>query len=215
MRTCICINRAYGVDGGAVAGELARIMNMPVFDSELTELAAKAVGMDPELLFQNDREKINAWLEAHFNDSSASEDKLPGDYAGDSPKEIMIHAMEQTIAKVCRKQNCIILGKGADHVLKRIPDIRAVSVFISAPYRYRLKSVMAREELTEVLAKIRIRKIDSLRSDFFSYYVPEEMEPVNGRWGGADAYDLCFNAEAMPAETMAEIIAFYCRRQFF
>ncbi|MGN0708795.1 MAG: cytidylate kinase family protein, partial [Anaerovoracaceae bacterium] len=142
MRTCICINREYGVNGGVIAEAVEKSTGLPVFDSELRDMAVSGAGIDREALDLNESKKLNTWLEEHF------------------------------------------YGENTDY--------NVISVFASAPLGRRVRTVMAREDMNELMAKLRIRKIDSLRRDLFRYYVSDDDEQEKGSWGHADAYDLCF-----------------------
>lgn len=204
MRTCICINREYGVNGGVIAEAAEKITGLPVFDNELRDMAVHGAGIDLKALDLNESKKLNAWLEDHFY---AEDRENKADYAGQFPKEILIKSMEHAIIDVCGRQDCIILGKCADQVLRKYTNFKVISVFVSAPLGRRIRTVMAREGMNELFAKLRIRKIDSLRRDHFSYYISEDDEDEKGSWGHPDAYDICFNAALMDPASMADVIA--------
>jgi cytidylate kinase len=204
MRTCICINREYGVNGGVIAEAVEKSTGLPVFDSELRDMAVSGAGIDREALDLNESKKLNTWLEEHFY---GEKHEGKANYAGEFPKEILIKSMEHSIVEVCGKQDCIILGKCADQILWKYTDYNVISVFVSAPLGRRVRTVMAREDMNELMAKLRIRKIDSLRRDLFRYYVSDDDEQEKGSWGHADAYDLCFNAAHMDPASIADVIA--------
>ena len=87
------------------------------------------------------------------------------------------------ILKLAEREDCIIVGRCADYVLKDCQTSR--HVFLYAPYDDRIRTVMERYSLDEKKAEQLIRKVDKDRSYYYNYYTDQY-------WEDMENYDLCW-----------------------
>ena len=182
----IAISRMHGTQGKAIASLVAKKLNIPYYDKELTMLAAKESGLDKEFV-----SSINE-----------SENVLHDLYLTTSPVKYAIEAQEKVIKMIASKGSCVIVGRAADYVLRDNPHL--IRIFIYASMDYRIKNIMTMYKDTPSNAKKNILKSDKNRA---SYY-----EIISGqKWGEPENYDLCIDAK-IGEEKTAEIICDYINK---
>ena len=201
MTTCICINREYGSNGSLIADKLSLRLHIPCFDKELIRLAVEESGIDSSLLNPSEPKKANEWLDEHFYEDTDLR------FSGKAPNDILARAMVRGIEKLGRKEDCILMGRCADRVLRPLDGVTPIAVFITAPLYWRIRNVMERDGLTELEAMLRIRKIDKVRSEYFDYYTKDDPRVDRGGWGVPSTYDMCFNPALMPEPFILDMLA--------
>jgi cytidylate kinase len=107
-------------------------------------------------------------------------------------------AQFDAIRALAEEGNCIFVGRCADYVLRRRQDL--LRVFIMAPTEFRVRTMMARRELSEEQAKKLVRQVDKDRSSYYKYYTDQI-------WGEIDNYDLCINSARTGVEGAIKAIA--------
>ncbi len=176
----ITIARTHGSQGKEIGRILAKKLNIPYYDKELTALAAQESGLDKEFV-------------SNINDHK---DILHELYLTTSPAKYAIEAQEKAIKEIAKKGSCVIVGRAADYILKEQKNI--YKIFIYAPMEYRMKNVMAMYQDTKEKAKKNIEKSDRNRANYY--------EMISGQtWGKKENYDFCINAKNGKEKT-AELI---------
>ena len=98
--------------------------------------------------------------------------------------DVLFQTESEIIESLAEKEDCVIIGRFANHILKD----KCRSVFIHAPFEYRVKTVMNRLDRTEKSARAMIRKIDKERRSYYEYFTDE-------RWLDMSQYDLCIDKD--------------------
>lgn len=116
------------------------------------------------------------------------------------PKDKIFEAEAKVIREAAEKESCVIVGRCADAILK--DDPRCVSVFLSAPLKERIQTVMKRDNLDEKGAKHKIEQTDRRRADNYRYY-------TRRIWGMSGNYQMCIDTslgEEYVLETVTELL---------
>ncbi len=100
------------------------------------------------------------------------------------PKDKIFEAEAEVIRSAAKKGNCVIVGRCADAILKDDPD--CIGIFLSAPLKTRIQTVMKRYGLDEKAAKRRIEQTDRRRADNYRYY-------TRRIWGMSGNYQMCID----------------------
>ena len=188
----ICISREFG-SGGRKIGELAAEQaGYRFLDRKLVEEAAERSGIAMEHLEKEDEKKANPWL---HNVWYKSEDES---LRGLSANDILFRVQSRYILECARKGSNVFVGRCADYVMKKA-EIPYVSIFITAPFDYRVFRIMEREHLYEKDAQALVRKTDKRRKAYYNYY-------TEGGWGKPDNYDICINSSREGIRKTADII---------
>ena len=174
----ITIGRELGSGGKAIGEIMAKQLSIPVYDRRLIELAAEENGFDPAVFKQAD------------------------ETAGKGLMSQVIHSLSSPFAsdiiiEKAENENCIIVGRCSDYILRNHP--RHVSIFVHADYEDRVKFVMERNNLSEADAKELIEHTDAIRSDYHNFY-------SETNWGDSRSYDICVNSSLLGLEGTAKLL---------
>ena len=118
---------------------------------------------------------------------------------GAPTSEVLFALQSHEIKRIAKKEECIIVGRCADHVLKD-SDANVLSVFISAPTELRVQRKMEQEKLSHLRAKSIVRKMDLQRKKYYEHYTGK-------MWGKSSGYDLCIDTGSVSLEQAAQQIA--------
>lgn len=188
---CITIGRQYG-SGGRVLGEmLAKKLGYQFYDSEIIKLAAGTTGYPTDYIEKHEERMTKSFLYDLVNEMYGYSDEYK------APKDEIFLAESKVIREAAKKENCVIVGRCADVVLSDHPN--CVHVFLSAPLKNRIQTVMKREHLSEPDAKKKIMQVDRMRADNYRYYTKKV-------WGMAGNYTLCVDTSLGSEVVMQQIL---------
>lgn len=197
----ICISREFGSGGQEIGRRLADDMGFSFHNREMVEAAAKRSQIDMEHLEKEDERKANPWYHRIWYKS----DEL--NLRGLTANDILFQVESEYILECAEKGNHIFVGRCADYVLGKA-GVPHISIFITAPFRYRVMRIMDREHLYEKDAQALVRKTDKVRKAYYNYY-------TDGGWGKPDNYDLCINSSREGVgKTAAVLRAFLAEREW-
>ncbi|MBR1457423.1 MAG: cytidylate kinase-like family protein, partial [Oscillospiraceae bacterium] len=127
---------------------------------------------------------------------------MTGAATGDSLplNQQLAFAQFNVIRKVAQADNCVIMGRCADYVLRNRDDV--VRVFIMADEAFRVKTMMGRKGLSEEQARKLVKQVDKDRASYYKYYTDQI-------WGEKENFDLCINSARTGVEGAAQIIRAY------
>ena len=120
----ITIGREYGAGGRSVAKRISDLLGIPHYDKEIIQLAAEKTGLSEEMIRGTEEHESGKTLLNWF---------LPSGSASAYDQAILAQA--QTIRKIAEQGPCVIVGRGADYILRDFPHL--VNVFLYAERRTR------------------------------------------------------------------------------
>ena len=195
----ITITRQFGSGGREIGKALAKRLDIPFYDKELISIAAKESGVSPEVFESVDETATNSLLYSlstglyNYGNGFSS--------MGDLPVNDRLYILQhQIIKELAEKENFVVVGRCADHILRDNPNI--VKVYIYAEIDSRIKRAVERHEIDPARAKQAVVKADKARANYYSFYSGK-------KWGLADNYDLCINSTHITTEQAVEIIVSY------
>ena len=192
MNTIITIGREFGSGGHLVGKRLAEKLNIPFYDKELLDHAAKNSGLCKEIFENQDERPTNSFLYSLVMDTYSA------NVMNDMPlNQKVFLAQFETIKKLAEEGPCVIIGRCADYALE--DDPRLLSVFVHADTDARVKRISQLYGLTPNKAKDRIRKNDKSRSSYYNYYTSKE-------WGAVDSYDLAVDSSLFGIDGCVDLI---------
>lgn len=197
----ITIARQFGSGGRAIGKALARELNIPFYDKELINLAAKESGVSPEVFEKYDEKVTNSLL---YSLSMGAAATINSEY-GISPQVSLndrVFLIQQDIIKKIAEKSCVIVGRCADHVLSGRKD--CFKLFIYADIEKRIRYAVDVHKVEPSKAKSVITKIDKTRANYYNYY-------ATGKWGDPDNYNLCINSGELGISRTVELIRYYLR----
>ena len=194
----ITIGRELGSGGKAIGRIMADALGIPIYDRSLIEMAAQESGISPDILKQHD-EASTGGLKGMALRAMAAVPFVTADsfYNNSISDENLFNIQCKVIQEKAETENCIIVGRCADYILRNHP--RHVSIFVHADYEDRVKFVMERNNISEADAKELIEHTDAIRSDYHNFY-------SETNWGDSRSYDICVNSSLLGLEGTAKLL---------
>ncbi len=173
----ICISRQYGCRGQDIGVSLAKRTGFPYFDKDILAMACDCYHVDEASVSDYNSAKDT------INSTSSWFPKIPK--LGSVSHDTLYFKERGIIQDIAEKNNAIILGRCADHILDKL-HIPHISIYLCAPLDKRIQVEMARSNVSASLAKKTIQQVDRSRQAFYKYYT--------GRtWGNPEHYNACLN----------------------
>jgi cytidylate kinase len=197
----VTISREFGAGGSSVAAIVAAELKAEVVDKQLIDEVAQRLSMRPSDV-EAEVERPRSMLERLTRSFSTLEPGLGVAWAPPYPdpffdaRKEMIHLTEEIIREVAGSGNVVIIGRGAGFVLADNPSV--FRVFLRAPEPVRIKTLMARFDMTESEARRKMHETDSNRAAY--------IKQLYGRdWCDPDEYDIVVNTNRVSYETAAQM----------
>jgi hypothetical protein len=170
----VAVSRQAGARGASIARAAGTLLGWPVYDHELLTLIAKEKGLEAKLLEQFD-ERDASWLEELAVNFTTQSPSLEGVYL--KQLLIVLHALGKV-------GHCIIVGRGAAHVL---PAATTLRIRVIAPRAMRVVNTEKRMGVSTTEAQRWVDKTDMDRERFVKQHFQRDAEdPLS--------YDLTLNS---------------------
>ena len=197
----ITIGREFGSGGKEIGKRLADELGYTYYDSEIISLLAKETGMSKEYL-ENISEKGIYPYAFQFAKSFATYSNMQNNQT-----EILV-AQNKILKKIAEQGNAIIVGRGADVVLK---EYNPMKIFVYASLESKMKRCREKakqeENLSDKELEKKIREIDKNRQKFYSVI-------ANSEWGNKENYNLCINTTNIQIKNIIPSISKYIENWF-
>ena len=203
--TVITIGRQFGSGGRELGKLLADTLGFKYYDKELLSEAAAHAGMSPDFFERND-ERAPSFLNGIF--SFAFGFAPTNVYAGSSSisDDSLYRAQSDFIHSLAAKDNCVIVGRSSDYVLRDHP--RCVNIFVHAAMDDRVERIRRRQpDLTPEKARARAEKVNRLRANYYNFYTDKT-------WGASESYDMTLNTSLLSMPQIVELIRAYLNLRF-
>ena len=191
----ITISRQCGSGGHAIGQKLAETLNIPLFDKKLLEEVSKRSGFTEEII-QDKGEHVPAaiWMSLAQSIYNGYMCSLPPTM----PLEDQINAYQtEFIREVAKKGPCVIIGRGADYILRERND--CLNVYLSGSLDARVTEISSRMNIDRKEAENYIKKWDKQRAAHYKYV-------TDRTWGDVRNYTLCLDTTALGMERCTDII---------
>ena len=199
----ITIGRELGSGGKTIGKMMADALGIPIYDRSLIEMAAQESGISSEILKQHDEASSGGLKGMALRAMAAVPFVTADSFSSNSiSDENLFNIQCHIIQEKAEKENCIIVGRCADYILRNHP--RLLRIFIRANIEDRIKFFQDREIIGREDAEKQLRKIEKKRAayhDFFS----------ETTWGDSRSYDLCVNSSILGKEKTAEFLIQYAK----
>ena len=203
----ITIGRQLGAGGLGVARRLAQEFGMKVYDKELLAEVARESGLDEACFEKRDEKSSRGVLGAAlqgFRSLFGVYNRAGTDTVMNEDKLFQIQS--EVMRDIAAKEDCIIVGRCADYILRDEP--RLVTIFISASLESRVKRIMAGEHLSEEDARRYVEQGDRKRAAYYNYYTFK-------KWGDSSSYDLCIDSSKLDddIDKVVDLIKYYLKQR--
>ncbi len=174
----ISIAREHGTGGKEIARQVAKRLELEFYDKE---------------------EIKNFALNNKIIDKNTTENELYNFFLSLDAEKDSIIKQSEAIRKIALKENCVIVGRGADYILKNSPYL--IKIFLYAPLEYRINKIKEMYKDTYDEAKKHVLNSDKSRASYYEVI-------TNQKWGNIENYDLCINCDIGNEKTV-DIICNY------
>src|ERR1019366_6157687 len=169
MFRVLTIAREYGSGGALIGRRISEQLGWKLLDRAFIENIARAAKVDPQLAQRLD-ERTDSWLE-RIGRQGLWRGALEGFVMVSQPDffdaETMAALAQNMIEEASQRGNCVIVGRGAQCVLRGRKDV--FHVFIYAPWAERVARIRQRLPGTTDIEGL-IRSTDAQRADFIRTY---------------------------------------------
>ncbi len=165
MYRIITVSREYGSGGAAIAAAIARRLAWQLFDKAFVSEAARTAKVEPALARAYD-ERMDSWIHRvskHALWRGAFEGIAPVSGSDFFDSETMAALTQEIILQVAEQGNCVIVGRGAQCLLRDRNDVLHVCIY--APMAGRLARLRSRFERAPDLERL-AEQVDRDRSEF-------------------------------------------------
>ena len=166
----ITIGRCFGSNGREIGQRLSESLGIGFYDRNLIDMAAKKSGIGRNVVGNADEKLIGRFREM----TSGLE------LFSDNPNEKIYRAQSEVIRAIAKRgESCVIVGRGADYVLRNRPEV--LKVFIFAPEEKRVQTVMERYHFSREEAQKVVRHMDKTRKNYYEYFTDESWNQKEGK----------------------------------
>lgn len=186
----ITINRMLGSNGRLIGRTLADELGFAFYDKELIDIAAQKENIPFDILAKVDEKKGSQW---RF--PIEHELQLDRDFHFVPMNDVLFDLQRKIIVEAAQKEDCVIVGRCANHILEG----NCLSVFIYAPFDYRVQTVMQRTGREEKSVQKMIRKVDKERRTYYEYFTDK-------KWTDFSQYHLAVDSSRFDQDTIIKMI---------
>ena len=203
MNTIVTIGRQYGSAGHEIGRKLAKDLNIPFYDKELLERAAKESGLCREIFENHDEKHTNSFLFSLVMDTYSY--GYPSETMAEMPlNQRVCLAQFDAIRQIAKEGPCVIIGRCADYALENMSN--CFSVFIRADLQLRIRRIARLYDLTDAKAKEQIQKTDKSRSSYYNYYTSK-------KWGDLNSYHLSVDSGVLGIDGTVDLLKYAVERK--
>ena len=189
----ITISREFGSGGRTIGRLVAEKLGYNFYDGEIIDEVVKSSGLAREIVEKYDEYATHKNSFLYSIAINAGGDN----YNGLSFANRVQIAQSNVIKKIAEEGNCVIIGRGADYVLRDRDD--CFNVFVYADTEFKAKRVIENYGETNVKVEERLRDKDARRKVFYRSFAMRE-------WGEYKNYDLMLDSSVVGIEKGADLI---------
>ncbi len=191
----LTISRECGSGGRTIGRKLAERLGYNFYDKELIDRVAKESGLAKEFIEEQGEHITGSLL---FN--IASNMTYAGQVFGGHvlPLQDQLYVVQSDIIKeIAEKENCVIVGRCADYILKDRDD--ALHVFIHAKLEDKIERAVNDYGFDRDGVEKSLRKKDKARANHYRYYTDAE-------WGKTQNYDITLNSSTCGLDGCVDVL---------
>ena len=186
----ITINRMLGSNGRLICRTLAEELGFAFYDKELIDIAAQKENIPFDLLAKVDEKRGSQWRFPIDHEL-----QMDSDFHFVPMNDVLFDLQRKIILEAADKGDCVIVGRCANHILQD----KCLSVFIHAPYEYRVQTIMERTGREEKSAQKLVKKVDKERRTYYEYF-------TDRKWADLSQYHLAFDSSKFDQDTIVKMI---------
>lgn len=196
----ISIGREFGSGGKYIGEELAKRLNIKCYDNELLTRISNDYNIDLETLKKVDeKEKSSFWYSFATNYVFDKNDKVLPISASDD----LFLKQAKVIEELYEKENCIIIGRCSDYILKDKSNVIKIFIY-SSDIDFKINRKMQYEDISKKEATKKIQKMDKERADYYKHFTSNE-------WGNKANYNISIDTSTLGVEESIDLLEEYIK----
>lgn len=208
MHFAITVARGFGSGGKEVAYRLADQLGIHCYENRILTLASQMTGLDESQYVAADENLQRSYVMSKLAALPITKHFIAVDRSFTSNSALFQHQVE-IIQEIIQHEDCVIVGKCADYVLKDYPNV--ISVYIEAGRPACRQRTMDKMKVTAREADRIISQTDKYRADYYRFYTK------GGEWTNPINYDMTLNSDKLGIQGCVTIIQqlLEYKKQFF
>lgn len=201
----ITISRQFGTGGREIGKALGTALGVPVYDRELLEEAARTYNIPVSVMERTDETVPSRFLEAlSRNTPNFCQLSSAADYSSIVISDTTFAWQSATIRRLASEGPCIIVGRCADYVLRKEPNV--VSLFLYADYEDRIEHIKNKYNLSRADAISLIDTTEKQRARYYKKHTGRDFARMEN-------YDLCLNTANVTREMAVLLLEAFVNNQ--
>ena len=194
----ITIGREYGSGGKYIGEKLAQDLNIKLYDKEILNKVSEESGIDLELLQEADEKQEQSFWYTFAKSWYSSDESITTLTEAPTNEKLFIE-QAKVIEDLANKEDCIIIGRCSNIILKNRLDVLNVFIY-SSDFDFKVNRKMEYGNFTERNEVINvIQRTDNERATYYNYFTKE-------KWGDRSGYDLMIDTAKIGVAGAAELI---------
>ena len=193
----ITIARGFGSGGKYIGTKLGERLGIPCYEREILAMASEESGLHESIFARTDEKLRGSYLIHAIRSLRVKKNIQPEDREFTSDKNLF-QIQCGIIRTLAETESCVIIGKCADYVLADRENV--LSVYVDAPRKACVESIMAKMNVTEREANRLIERTDRYRADYYKYY-------TGGKdWVNPTNYHLFLNSDKIGRDRCVDLL---------
>lgn len=188
-RKIITISREFGSGGRFIGEQIAKKLGICYYDKNIIEQIAKKSGLSPKFIEEKAELSPGKGLFSYAFTGR--------DLSGKSIEDIVYEEQRKVILSIAEKEDCVIIGRNADYILKDRQNV--FNVFIHGNLPEKTERICRLYNVSEQEAVKMMQDVDKRRSANYNFYTEQ-------KWGMARNYALSLNSSELGYELCEKII---------
>lgn len=201
----IAITRTCGSGGGSYIGKkLAEDYGIDVYDRKLLRLASEDSGIN-EAVFASADENTKKSLLYRVSQHIYNGEVIPPESGNFVSDQNLFNYQAKVLRQLLDRESYVCIGRAADFVLRDKPNV--LSVYLDAPYEFRVAREMERQGVGRASAVKYINRLDNYRDSYYVYHTGRQ-------WKNPENYDLCLDTASLGLDNCVALIKEYVKLKF-
>ena len=190
----ITVSREFGSGGRTIGKMLAERLNLKYYDKELVKRISLETGFDPKYIEEHGEYAQSRSIFSYMFGAQSHPEVMKGM----TPADFLWCMQRDIILDIAEKEDCVIVGRCADYILRDRDD--CLNVFIHAPKDKRAERIVKLYGESDVAPEKRLDDKDARRKVNYRHFTGRE-------WGVAQNYHLALDSGALGIEGCVDLIA--------
>lgn len=184
----ITISREFGSGGRTIGKKTAEQLGIPCYDNELIQKIAEKSGFASDYIKEAGEYAPGGWLASAFS---------PRTITPTNQDQLWV-IQQNIILELAEKEDCVIVGRCADYILRKKEN--CLKVFIHASMEKRAERIVREYGEREQSPEQRLKDKDKRRATYYRFY-------TDMKWGQAQNYHIALDSGALGIEKCVGLLA--------